>query len=210
MVAVEAGPRTLEVQYRLRETGLYGSAPFYDEWKPLPPRLHRVVVEQRHVNQSQFAISVKEVTNGDIAGFLDDAKYWPVRPERFLAHWRGGVPPPGTENQPVTFINLEDARAYARWSGQRLPTEDEWQLAALAGLLKRARPEVWEWTESEHSDGRTRFAILKGGCAFRADGSDWYLDGGVQPPEVSVKLLLCGAGLDRSATIGFRCAVDMQ
>jgi formylglycine-generating enzyme required for sulfatase activity len=109
----------------------------------------------------------------------------------------------------VTHVDLADARAYAAWAGLRLPTEDEWQVAATAGLLERGEPPVWNWTESEHSDGRTRFAILKGGAAFRASGSDWYLDGGPQPPDVSVKLLLMGAGMSRSPSIGFRCAVDL-
>ena len=109
----------------------------------------------------------------------------------------------------MTHVELADARAYAAWAGLRLPTEDEWQLAAEAGLLRRREPQVWNWTESEHTDGRTRFAIVKGGAAYRAAGSDWYLDGGPQPPEVSVKLLLMGAGLARSASIGFRCAADL-
>ena len=41
-------------------------------------------------------------------------------------------------------------------------------------------------------DGRTRFAILKGGSAWRAEGSDWYVDGGPQEPRYSLKLLLAG------------------
>ena len=99
-----------------------------------------------------------------------------MRPERFDPALAG---PP---DAPVTHVELADARAYAAWAGLRLPTEDEWQVAAEAGLLRRREPLVWNWTESEHTDGRTRFAILKGGAAFRADGSDWYFDGGPQRP----------------------------
>ncbi len=110
--------------------------------------------------------------------------------------------------EPVTGLSLAEARAYAAERGARLPTEDEWQLAAEAGRLERNQPLVWNWTESEHSDGRTRFAILKGGSAFRAEGSDWYVDGGPQPPEFSLQLLLAGP-LQRSDRIGFRLAVDL-
>jgi len=110
--------------------------------------------------------------------------------------------------EPVTGLSLAEARAYAAERGARLPTEDEWQLAAAAGLLERSEPLVWNWTESEHSDGRARFAILKGGSAFRAEGSEWYVDGGPQPPEFSLQLLLAGP-LQRSARIGFRLAVDL-
>jgi sulfatase modifying factor 1 len=68
---------------------------------------------------------------------------------------------------------------------------------------------VWNWTESEHTDGRTRFAILKGGAAWRVEGSDWYVDGGPQEPSYSLKLLLVGEGLGRSSQIGFRLAVGL-
>ena len=67
---------------------------------------------------------------------------------------------------------------------------------------------MWNWTESEHSDGRTRFLMLKGGSHYRAEGSDWYVEGGVHPPEVSVKYLRPGFGLDRGPTVGFRIAFD--
>jgi hypothetical protein len=110
--------------------------------------------------------------------------------------------------EPVTGLSLAEARAYAAERGARLPTEDEWQLAAEDGLLERSEPFVWNWTESEHTDGRTRFAILKGGSAFRAEGSDWYVDGGPQPPEFSLQYLLAGP-LQRSPRIGFRLAVDL-
>jgi formylglycine-generating enzyme len=109
---------------------------------------------------------------------------------------------------PLTNLSLAEARAYAAAAGARLPSEDEWQLAAEAGLLERAEPLVWNWTESEHSDGRARFAILKGGSAWKAEGSQWYVDGGPQEPAFSLQLLLAGP-LQRSSRIGFRLAVDL-
>ncbi len=68
---------------------------------------------------------------------------------------------------------------------------------------------TWEWTESERSDGRNRFAMLKGGSYYTAKGSKWYTDGGPQPNPFALKLLLIWAGLDRFATVGFRCAADL-
>ena len=114
------------------------------------------------------------------------------------------------DGTPLTGLDLAEARGHAASVGARLPTEDEWQLAAEAGLLERAEPLVWNWTESEHTDGRTRFVILKGGCGWRAEGSDWYVDGGPQAPAYSLKLLLLGGGMARSTSIGFRLAVDLQ
>ena len=114
------------------------------------------------------------------------------------------------DGKPLTGLDLAEARAHAAAAGARLPTEDEWQLAAEAGVLARLEPLVWNWTESEHTDGRTRFTILKGGSAFAAEGSDWYVDGGPQDPSYSLKLLLLGGGMARSPHIGFRLAVDLR
>jgi sulfatase modifying factor 1 len=207
---IEGGRYDLVVRHRVRETGLYGEAPYVDEWKPLPPRLHHTGMLTRQAFLESFAISSLEVTNAEYAEFLAATHYRPLRPERFLAHWQHGRPPAGREDEPVTHVELADARVYAEWAGMRLPSEDEWQVAATAGLIDRGSPLVWNLTESEHTDGRTRFCILKGGCAFRDDESDWYFDGGVQPPEASAKLLLAGAGIGRSSSIGFRCAVDLK
>jgi formylglycine-generating enzyme required for sulfatase activity len=171
--------------FRRRETGSYGEAPFVDEWKPLPPRLHDLE-EFTHeaVAAPRFAIGRREVTNAELG--LD-----------------------GAADAPATGLALAQARALAASRGARLPTEDEWQLAAEAGLLERLEPQVWNWTESEHTDGRTRFVILKGGSAWRAEGSDWYVDGGPQEPAYSLKLLLAGEEIARSPWIGFRLAVDL-
>ncbi len=69
---------------------------------------------------------------------------------------------------------------------------------------------VWEWTESERTDGRTRFCMIRGGSYYTAQGSHWYMDGGPQPAGFAAKFLLMWPGLDRCATIGFRCVTPSQ
>ena len=78
---------------------------------------------------------------------------------------------------------------------------------------------VWQWTESERSDGRTRFCIIRGGAYFaikdptgrrrRQNLRNWYVDGGPRPANFATKFLLTWPGLDRCSTIGFRCVVDL-
>jgi formylglycine-generating enzyme required for sulfatase activity len=72
---------------------------------------------------------------------------------------------------------------------------------------------VYEWTESERSDGHTRFAILRGGSYFDPHAnpdtsSIWYNDGGPRPCDHHAKFILMYPGLDRCSTIGFRCVKD--
>ena len=209
-VHLVAGVRRVSYRYRQRETGLYEQAAYVDAWKPLPPDLHGIRSGVRDVTVTPVAVDASDVTNADFAAFLADTGYRPVSELRFLAHWERHAPPAGREAEPVTYVDLDDARAYASWRGARLPTEDEWQLAAAEPGWRWAAPRVWSWTESEHRDGRTRWVVLKGGSDFRAEGSEWYVDGGPQPPDWSLKLLLVGAGLARSSRIGFRCAVDLR
>ena len=69
---------------------------------------------------------------------------------------------------------------------------------------------VWQWTESERNDGRTRFCMIRGGSYFAPEGSIWYVGGGPHEANFAAKFLLLWPGLDRCATIGFRCVVDLE
>jgi formylglycine-generating enzyme required for sulfatase activity len=170
---------------------MYEGAPYVDEWKPLPPRLHDQRTLERVVElPGALRVAAREVSAGEYA--------------EFLAAIGEKGPTDAAPDLPATGMTFARAREFAAWAGGRLPTEDEWQLAAMADGFHRRAPVVWNWTESEHSDGRTRFVMLKGGSEHLAEDSDWYFDGGVQHPEFSAKLLLPGLGVDASPSIGFR------
>ncbi len=103
-----------------------------------------------------FSVDATEVTNAQFAAFVAATGYlttaerrgpdsqraggavfdrttrmWRLDPEADWRHPLGeGSSIEGRERHPVVQVSFEDAQAYARWSGRRLPSELEWERAA--------------------------------------------------------------------------------
>lgn len=200
MASVIGGHQVVISKMRVRECGQYETFP-----QTIFPGLHQEKDFERHVTLAGFALDRREVTNEEYHVFVKATGYRPRVADSFLAHWHEGAPKSEDAEKPVVYVDLEDARAYARWAKKRLPTEDEWQIAVMEHRLEFGS--VWNWTESEHFDGRTSFSLLKGGCAVQVVGSGWYADGGKRDAAWAAKFIHFYPSLDRCETIGFRCAV---
>ncbi|HMB97632.1 MAG TPA: ergothioneine biosynthesis protein EgtB [Balneolaceae bacterium] len=143
-----------------------------------------------------FELADRLVTNGEFMEFIEsgaysETKWWldegysTVRDENWNAplQWREidgewhQFTLSGLEkidpNDPVTHVSYFEADAYARWKGYRLPTEQEWEVAAetldIEGSfadaghlhpmalqsenegLKQMFGEAWQWTQSSYS-----------------------------------------------------------
>jgi formylglycine-generating enzyme required for sulfatase activity len=97
------------------------------------------------------------------------------------ANWRHPTGPDtdlkGREKYPVVHIAFEDAAAYAKWAGKRLPTEAEWEFAARGGVAGK----TYAWGDELKPDGKWQANIYQG--RFPVAGGDTGEDGfkGIAP-----------------------------
>lgn len=123
-----------------------------------------------------FYIDKYEVTNRQFARFVEATGYqtdaekhnrgWVYDLE--LGRWeeKKGVSwrdyhRPETDNHPVVLVSYNDARAYCDWAGKRLPTEEEWELAA-----RGTRDQTYPWGNSPPTAATCNFAD-------RTLGTEW-------------------------------------
>jgi iron(II)-dependent oxidoreductase len=94
-----------------------------------------------------FRISARPVTNREYLEYVEQGgsapRYWrrlgSEWQERRFDRWQ-----PLEPEAPVRHVDWNEAHAWCRWKGRRLPSEAEWQLAAS----RMHWGEVWEWTSS--------------------------------------------------------------
>jgi iron(II)-dependent oxidoreductase len=133
------------------------------------------------VEVAPFLIDRTPVTNAAYAAFIEDTgvqlpMYWEGDGEGGWVRAAMGRTEPVDPAHPVIHVSWEEADAFARWAGKRLPTEAEWEVAATGANRDRANldelsfgcapagaygdapshcgavqmlGDVWEWTASD-------------------------------------------------------------
>lgn len=136
-----------------------------------------------------FWIDKYEVTNDQYAKFLSSGNAHHFNPDMQIRDVGDGafLPADGYEYFPVVHVTYDNARAYASWRGQSLPTEAQWEKAAR-GTDERVYP--WGTTiESNHANfwnngdpSETRKIQLTPVGFFNGDNVNGYLTKDSQSP----------------------------
>lgn len=143
MVTIPAGEFTFQVTGIEIEGYTWKGLDFQYPWEDSARRFHR-----RRMRLKSFHIDRYPVTNAQFRGFIAATGYRPRDDHNFLRDWNGAKPRRGWEKKPVTWVSIEDARAYAKWAGKRLPHEWEWHYAAQGGD-GRLYPWGNDWDEAK-------------------------------------------------------------
>jgi len=95
-------------------------------WEEHPQRNH-----QRTLAVGPFYMDKFPVTVANYSAYLEATNYTPVDDYYWLKNWNGSrMAPSKIADLPVTYVSMEEARAYCAWKGARLPHSWEWQYAA--------------------------------------------------------------------------------
>lgn len=137
---------------------------FLDRWPVTVGQFRRFIQATRHVTDAEKF--------GD-AGVLDpETGVW-----RLVAgaNWRRPLGPEGPaapDDHPVTQVSWNDATAYARWAGKRLPNEVEWEHAARNARDDRTR---YSWGSELREGGIDHANTWQGDFPIHNTGADGYL-----------------------------------
>jgi formylglycine-generating enzyme len=151
-------------------TGYITTAEKKPEWEELKKQLPPGTP---HPGEDKLVAGSLVFTPPDHAVSLDDfSQWWSWTPG---ASWRHPQGPDsnleGKWNHPVVHISYDDALAYCKWTGKRLPTEAEWEFASRGGK----EGQRYSWGNEFNPQGRYMANTFQGAFPVRNTGDDGFV-----------------------------------
>ena len=148
MVRIPGGEYTRGRSHALPDDGL--------KWYPTVMKDDRPA---RSIRVDEFWLDEHEVSNEEYKAFVKQTGH------RAPHHWPKGTMPAEIAKVSVVNVSWEDAAAFAKWAGKRLPTEAEWERACRGDAEGKKYP----WGDEKPTAQSARFNTVSGpvaGCGF--------------------------------------------